>query len=126
MQSPRVAEPVEGGVTGWLTSVLFGLLLHSFAARPVPPGVGVTASCTDFVRVADAVFTGRTGAWFGAHGGRDYLGGETFGPRALSIGGVDPAACLARHCTRSGPGNAAAHFAAERAPELRAVHPARG
>ena len=91
---------------GWLLSVLFGLfLLPVFGARPLPAPAaadGVTASCDDFVRVTDAVFTGRTGAWFGAGGTRDYLGGDTFGPNALSIGGVDPAAYLASHCRRSG------------------------
>ncbi len=86
---------------GWLTTVLFGLLLPASAARPAPAPSGVVASCGDFVRVTDAVFTGRAGAWFGAHGERDYLGGETFGPRALFIGGVDPAVYLASHCTRS-------------------------
>ncbi len=85
----------------WLTSILLWFLLPASAARPAPGRDGVTASCADFVRVTDAVFTGRTGAWFAAHGERDYLGGETFGPKALSIGGVDPAAYLASHCTRT-------------------------
>ena len=83
---------------GWLMAVLFGFLLPASAARPAPVRDGVIASCADFVRVTDAVFTGRTGAWFAAHGERDYLGGETFGPKALSIGGVDPASYLASHC----------------------------
>ncbi len=90
----------------WSLPGLFGLfLLPAFAAHHPPAPVaadGVTASCDDFVRVTDAVFTGRTGAWFGARGARYYLGGETFGPNALSIGGVDPAAYLASHCKGSG------------------------
>ena len=87
---------------GWLSSVLLGILLPASVARPVPvPSDGVSVSCEDFVRVTGAVYTGRTGAWFGVHGERDYLGGETFGPRALSIGGIDPAIYLASHCTRS-------------------------
>ncbi len=91
---------------GWSLSTLFGfLLLSPFGARHVPAPIvvdGVTASCEDFVRVTDAVFTGRTGAWFGVGGTRDYLGGDTFGPNALSIDGVDPAAYLASHCRRPG------------------------
>ena len=92
---------------GWLLSTVFGLsLLPAFGARylPAPAAAdGVTASCDDFVRITDAVFTGRTGAWFGVSGTRDYLGGDTFGPNALSIGGVDPAVYLASHCRRSAP-----------------------
>ena len=87
---------------GWSLSVLFGFfLLPAFGARHVPAPAaadGVTASCDDFVRVTNAVFTGRTGAWFGVRGTRDYLGGDTFGPNARSIGGVDPAVYLAIHC----------------------------
>ncbi len=86
---------------GWLTAILFGFLPPASAARPTPMRDGVTASCADFVRITDAVFTGRTGAWFAVHGERDYLGGETFGPNALSIGGVDPAVYLANHCTQA-------------------------
>ena len=89
---------------GWLPSILFGLCLPTLCTRPTPARNthdGVTASCDDFVHVTDAVFTGRTGAWFGTGGLRDYLGGDTFGPNALSIGGVDPAAYLASHCGRS-------------------------
>ena len=111
---------------GWLLSVLFGMLLPASVARAAPaPGDGVTASCSDFVRVTDAVFTGRTGAWFEAHGERDYLGGATFGPRALSIRGVDPAAYLADHCARPPSGNAAAQFAPQRGPDVRPVQPGR-
>ena len=91
---------------GWSLSGLFGLfLLPAFGARHLPAPAatgGVTASCDDFVRVTDAVFTGRTGAWFSVGGTRDYLGGDTFGPNALSIGGVDPAAYLASHCSQPG------------------------
>ena len=110
---------------GWL-SVLFGLLLPASVARAAPaPSGGVTVSCSDFVRVTDTVFTGRTGAWFEAHGERDYLGDATFGPRVLSIRGVDPAAYLASHCARPSSGNAAAQFAPQRSPELRAAQPGR-
>ena len=73
---------------GWLTAILFGFLPPASAARPTPMRDGVIASCADFVRITDAVFTGRTGAWFAVHGERDYLGGETFGPNALSISAV--------------------------------------
>ncbi len=111
---------------GWLSSVLFGLLLPASVARATPlPDDGVTVSCSDFVRVTDAVFTGRTGTWFEAHGERDYLGGATFGPRALSIRGVDPAAYLASHCTRPPIGNAAAQFAPQRGQEVRAAQTGR-
>ena len=111
---------------GWLSSVLFGMLLPASVAHAAPaPDDGVTASCSDFVRVTDAVFTGRTGAWFEAHGERDYLGGATFGPKALSIRGVDPAAYLASHCTQSSAGNSAAQFAPQRGAEVRPVQPGR-
>lgn len=59
---------------------------------------GVTATCDDFVKVTDDVFTGRTGAYFTAGGTREYLGGDTFGPNALRIGGVDPALYLQHKC----------------------------
>lgn len=59
---------------------------------------GVVASCDDYVKVTDQVFTGRTGATFSAGGVKDYLGGDTFGPKVLDIGGVDPAIYLNSHC----------------------------
>ena len=66
---------------------------------PVQPKPdGVVANCDDYVRVADQVFTGRTGATFSAGGVQDYLGGDTFGPKVLDIGGVDPAVYLQLHC----------------------------
>ena len=90
---------------GWLQSGLFGLsmmarpVVHPVpVARPVAAVSGVTASCDDYVRVAGQVFTGRSGAWFAAGGERAYLSGDTFGPKALLIGGVDPALYLAAHC----------------------------
>jgi hypothetical protein len=90
---------------GWLQSGLFGL---SLIARPgvhpipvsEPAGVQVIANCDDFVRVAGEVFTGRNGAWFAVGLDREYLSGDTFGPKALTIGGVDPAVYLAGHCGR--------------------------
>ena len=42
-------------------------------------------------------------AWFTAGGVRDYLGGDTFGPKALQIGGVDPALYLQHKCAPSDP-----------------------
>ena len=73
------------------------------AAPAKPPVVqskpdGVVASCDDYVEVTDQVFTGRTGATFSAGGVKDYLGGDTFGPKVLDIGGVDPAIYLQLHC----------------------------
>ena len=110
---------------GWLPA-LFGLLLPASAAHAAPAANdGVTVSCSDFVRVTDSVFTGRTGAWFEAHGERDYLGGATFGPGALFIRGVDPAAYLARRCTSPSSGNATARFAAQRGPGMQAARPGR-
>ena len=63
-----------------------------------PKPDGVVANCDDYVKVTDQVFTGRTGATFSAGGVQDYLGGDTFGPKVLDIGGVDPAIYLQRHC----------------------------
>lgn len=89
---------------GWLSSSLIGVMVVSHpvassspTARPAP--VGVVARCDDFVRVTPSVFTGRGGAWFAAGGQRDYLAHDTFGPGALSIGGVDPALYLERACS---------------------------
>lgn len=89
---------------GWLHN---GLLALSLVSQPpvAPPSShqmapdGVSADCDDFVKVTDDVFTGRTGAMFGAGGVRDDLSGDTFGPQALAIGGVDPAIYLQQKCT---------------------------
>ena len=90
----------------WSLPGLFGLfLLPAFAAHhpPAPAAAdGVTASCEDFVRVTDAGIHRPDRRLVCARGARYYLGGETFGPNALSIGGVDPAAYLASHCKGSG------------------------
>ncbi len=58
----------------------------------------VVACCCDFVRVTGQVFTGRTGATFRVGDVADDLSGDTFGPRVLDIGGVDPARYLHQHC----------------------------
>lgn len=68
--------------------------------QSTPKPDGVVASCDDFVHVADEVFTGRTGAYFAAGKDRQYLGGDTFGRSALSIGGVDPAIYLQQRCSK--------------------------
>ena len=89
---------------GWLSSTLIGMVVVSHPVVPPSPASrlapdGVVARCDDFVRVTPSVFTGRGGAWFAAGGQRDYLAHDTFGPGALSIGGVDPALYLQRACT---------------------------
>lgn len=92
---------------GWLQSslVTMGLLAGSDAqAASAPPQVArpgpadVVARCDDFVRVTGAVFTGRAGATFRVGAVTDDLGGDTFGPGVLDIGGVDPALYLHRYC----------------------------
>ena len=95
---------------GWLQSslVTIGLLtgtggagsraapVGSPAASPGPDQV--VAYCGDFVRVTGQVFTGRTGATFRVGAVTDDLAGDTFGPKVLDIGGVDPARYLHQHC----------------------------
>lgn len=89
---------------GWLYTGFLAFALGTAAQATPDPHVHpthpdeVVANCDDFVEIADAVFTGRTGAWFGAGRTRAYLGGDTFGPNALTIGGIDPARYLQRRC----------------------------
>lgn len=89
---------------GWFQTCLVALALVARTgaqAAPVeapPRPDGVVASCDDFVRITEVVFTGRTGATFRAGGTEEYLGGDTFGPRVLNIGGTDPAIYLQHHC----------------------------
>lgn len=61
---------------------------------------GIIASCQDFVEITNGIFTGREGAYFIVHGVSAYLGGGTFGPKALNIGGVDPAIYLQQKCRK--------------------------
>ena len=68
------------------------------APAPAPDAGRVVACCCDFVRVTGQVFTGRTGATFRVGTVADDLSGDTFGPRVLDIGGVDPARYLHQHC----------------------------
>ena len=69
------------------------------APRSAPPGPdGVVACCDDFVRVTGQVFTARTGATIRVGAVTDDLAGDTFGPKLLDIGGVDPARYLHQHC----------------------------
>lgn len=91
----------------WFHTGLFTLALVARPGPPVPsvkPVIlvakpdGVVVACDDFARIADRVFTGRPGAIFTANGVRDDLGGDTFGPNALLIGGVDPALYLQQKC----------------------------
>lgn len=91
----------------WFQTGLFTFALLARTGSPVPsvkPGVlaaksdGVVVLCDDFARIADQVFTGRPGATFTANGVRDDLSGDTFGPNALLVGGVDPALYLQQKC----------------------------
>ena len=91
---------------GWLqwglvTTALFaGTGPHAVPAtsRRAPPSPGVVACCDDFVKVTGQVFTGRAGATFRVGSVTEYLAGDTFGPKVLDIGGVDPARYLHQHC----------------------------
>ena len=91
----------------WFQSGLIALALVAPAKHPVAtiaPAVlqatsdGVVADCSDFARVADGVYAGRSGAIFSVGTIHDDLGGDTFGPNALDIGGVDPARYLQHKC----------------------------
>jgi hypothetical protein len=91
----------------WFQTGLFTLALVARTGSPVPAvkpvGLavkpdGVVVACDDFARIADGVFTGRPGATFTVKGVQDDLSGDTFGPNALLIGGVDPALYLQHKC----------------------------
>lgn len=93
----------------WFQSGLIALALVAPAKHPVAavtPATlqasadGVVVDCGDFERVADGVYTGRRGAIFAVGAIRDDLGGDTFGPNALEIGGIDPALYLQRKCRK--------------------------
>ncbi|WP_419727790.1 hypothetical protein [Lichenicola sp.] len=91
----------------WFQSGLIALALVTPAKHPAAavtpatlqasPG-DVIVDCGDFARVADGVYIGRSGAIFAVGTIRDDLGGDTFGPNALNIGGVDPARYLQQKC----------------------------
>lgn len=87
----------------WVGSVsavaAFGVVLAITTPekRRVPPD-GIIVNCKDFAEITNGVFTGREDAYFIVHGVRAYLGGGTFGPKALNIGGVDPAIYLHQKC----------------------------
>ena len=77
----------------------FGLQAAPVASLPVRSSSSeVVARCDDFVKVVGEVFTGRTGATFRVGRETAYLSGDTFGPKVLDIGGVDPARYLHQHC----------------------------
>lgn len=93
----------------WFQSGLIALALVAPAKAQVPtvaPAAlkssadGVVVDCGDYARVADGVYTGRSGALFIVGTIRDNLSGDTFGPNALNIGGIDPALYLQRKCRR--------------------------
>ena len=88
-QSSLVAIGLVGGAGPQMVPV---------ASSPASGADHVVACCCDFVRVTGQVFTGRTGATFRVGTVADDLSGDTFGPRVLDIGGVDPARYLHQHC----------------------------
>ena len=95
----RLSPSLWAGSVSAIVAIGVTLAIVSLEKRRVPPD-GVIVSCEDFVEITTGVFTGREGAYFIVHGIRAYLGGGTFGPKALNIGGIDPANYLKQKCKK--------------------------